>query len=112
MRAGDAAEIGKINQLVSQVEAGKTNLIVQMEILGRWLATIVVLIAFGAFMLAHFHAKEPFSTAFESAVVIAVAMIPEGLPALVTIVLALGTKKMANHAAIIRQLPCVEVRTG
>ncbi|GBF92410.1 carbonate dehydratase [Raphidocelis subcapitata] len=105
---GDSAEIGKINRLVSQVESAKTNLIIQMEILGRWLASIVCLIALGAFLLAFLRAKESFSHAFESAVAIAVAMIPEGLPALVTIVLALGTKKMADHNAIIRQLPCVE----
>ncbi|WIA15444.1 hypothetical protein OEZ85_002091 [Tetradesmus obliquus] len=105
---GDNAEIGKINKLVSQVENAKTNLLVQMEILGHWLATIVCIIALGAFLLAFFKAKEPFAHAFESAVAIAVAMIPEGLPALVTIVLALGTKKMADHNAIIRQLPCVE----
>eukprot|EP00775_Hariotina_reticulata_P008890 gene8890-9068_t len=108
---GDNAEIGKINKLVSQVETVKTNLLIQMEILGRWLATIVVLIALGAFLLAYFRAHEPFVKAFESAVAIAVAMIPEGLPALVTIVLALGTKKMADHNAIIRQLPCVETGT-
>jgi P-type E1-E2 ATPase len=107
--AGDNAEIGKINKLVSQVEQVKTNLLIQMEILGRWLAIIVVLIAVGAFLLALLHAHEPFDEAFKSAVAIAVAMIPEGLPALVTIVLALGTTKMAEHQAIIRQLPCVEV---
>jgi hypothetical protein len=107
--AGDNAEIGKINKLVSQVEQVKTNLLIQMEILGRWLAIIVVLIAVGAFLLALLHAHEPFAEAFKSAVAIAVAMIPEGLPALVTIVLALGTTKMAEHQAIIRQLPCVEV---
>ncbi|KIY95681.1 ATPase, P-type (transporting), HAD superfamily, subfamily IC [Monoraphidium neglectum] len=105
---GDNAQIGQINKLVSQVESTKTNLIIQMEILGRWLATIVVLIALGAFLLAFLLAKEGFVHAFESAVAIAVAMIPEGLPALVTIVLALGTKKMADQKAIIRQLPCVE----
>ncbi|WIA10648.1 hypothetical protein OEZ85_010828 [Tetradesmus obliquus] len=105
---GDAAEIGQINKMVSEVDNVKTNLLVQMEILGRWLAIVVVAIAVGAFLLALLRAKEPFVDAFESAVAIAVAMIPEGLPALVTIVLALGTKKMADHNAIIRQLPCVE----
>ena len=65
-------------QLVSEVEQVKTNLIIQMEILGRWLAIIVVLIAIGALLLAFLHAHEPFAEAFKSAVAIAVAMIPEG----------------------------------
>lgn len=69
--SGDHAEIGKINKLVSQVENMKTNLMLQMEILGRWLATIVVLIAVGAFLLALLYAREPFVQAFESAVAIA-----------------------------------------
>ncbi|KAI8475579.1 MAG: cation transporting ATPase [Monoraphidium minutum] len=105
---GDNAQIGQINRLVSQVTSTKTNLIIQMEILGRWLAIAVVIIAISAFLLAFLKAKEGFSQAFESAVAIAVAMIPGGLPALVTIVLALGTRKMADQKAIIRQLPCVE----
>jgi hypothetical protein len=49
----------------------KTNLLVQMEILGRWLAIIVVTIAVAAFLLALLRAREPFVDAFESAVAIA-----------------------------------------
>lgn len=108
LHAGNNAEIGKINALVSQVEPVKTNLLIQMQILGRWLSIIVIILAVAAFLLAMFRADEGFTHSFESAVAITVAMIPVGLPALVTIVLALGTKKMADSNAIIRQLPCVE----
>ena len=56
----------------------KTNLLIQMEILGRWLATIVVVIAVGAFLLALFRAKEGFGTAFETAVAIAGGVFSSG----------------------------------
>lgn len=49
---GDNAEIGKINRLVSTVDNAKTNLVLQMEILGRWLAIVVITIAITAFLLA------------------------------------------------------------
>eukprot|EP00882_Tetradesmus_deserticola_P017108 GHRQ01018309.1.p1 GENE.GHRQ01018309.1~~GHRQ01018309.1.p1 ORF type:complete len:335 (+),score=141.09 GHRQ01018309.1:240-1244(+) len=75
---GDNAEIGQINKMVSEVENVKTNLLVQMEILGRWLAIIVVTIALAAFLLALLLAKEPFVDAFESAVAIAGALARDG----------------------------------
>lgn len=49
---GDNAEIGRISQMVSQVEQTKTNLLIQMEVLARWLAVIVVVISLGTFLLA------------------------------------------------------------
>lgn len=66
-----------------QVENVKNNLVLQLEILGRWLAVLVVVIALIAFLLAMFHAGNNFKAAFESAVAVAVSIIPEGLPAMV-----------------------------
>lgn len=65
----------------------KNNLLLQLEILGRWLAMLVAIIAVIAFCLAMFHAGNNFKTAFESAVAVAVSIIPEGLPAMVCAVL-------------------------
>lgn len=76
-------------RVLLQVENVKNNLLLQLEILGRWLAVLVAIIAVVAFLLAMFHAGNNFKTAFESAVAIAVAIIPEGLPAMVGAVLGL-----------------------
>jgi magnesium-transporting ATPase (P-type) len=105
---GDNAEIGRISQMVSQVEQTKTNLLIQMEVLARWLAVIVVVISLSTFLLAWFRGGLGPGSAFQTGVAVAVAMIPAGLPALTTIVLAIGSTMMARQNAIVRQLPCME----
>ncbi|KIZ06536.1 ATPase, P-type (transporting), HAD superfamily, subfamily IC, partial [Monoraphidium neglectum] len=105
---GDSAEIGQINKMVSTVEEAHNNLTHQLTIFGRWLAVLVGVVALVSFLLALLRAGEGLQRAFETAVSISVAIIPEGLPAIVTIVLAIGTTVMARNNAIIRQLPAVE----
>jgi len=68
---GDRAEIGKISKMVSQVESGKTNLLIQMEILARWLAVIVFVVALATFLLSLLHAKQGVGLSFQVAVAIA-----------------------------------------
>lgn len=107
---GDDAEIGRISKLVSSVEATETNLQKQLRFVGIVLAVCVFVIATATFFLA-WKGPSKLSTwqeAFKDAVATAVAIVPEGLPAVVTIVLALGVSHMAKRKAIIRQLPCVE----
>jgi cation transport ATPase len=63
--AGDNAEIGKISKMVSEVTSGKTNLLIQMEVLARWLACIVGVISLATFLLALLHAKHNAGVAFQ-----------------------------------------------
>ncbi|KAG2483675.1 hypothetical protein HYH03_017478 [Edaphochlamys debaryana] len=105
---GDGAEIGRINKMVASVGQVRNNLLHQLEVLGRWLVSLVLIIGLVAFLLALLRTKTGFQTAFESAVSIAVAIVPEGLPAVVTIVLAIGTTVMARNNAIVRQMAAVE----
>lgn len=110
VETGDWAEIGKINALVAGVDADamKTNLLVQLEIFGRFISIVVLIIGVTALLVAHLARDVPIGIAFQAAVAIAVAIIPEGLPAVVTITLAVGVQSMASKHAIIRQLPAVE----
>lgn len=63
--AGDRAEIGKISKMVSEVSSAKTNLLIQMEVLARWLAIIVGVISLGTFLLALLAAKYNVGHAFQ-----------------------------------------------
>jgi magnesium-transporting ATPase (P-type) len=105
---GDAAEIGKINALVGSVSSTKTPLLVQLEDFGRVLSIFSVVLAIVTFIVGYEARGMPWQEAFKDAVTVAVAIIPEGLPSVVTITLALGVQHMAKNNAIIRQLPAVE----
>ena len=106
---GDNAEIGRISKMVTQTESLETNLQQQLHVIGTVLAVCVCFLGMLAFMLGWKGPFEmPWQTSFKNAVATAVAIIPEGLPAVVTVTLALGVSAMAKQNAIIRQLPCVE----
>ncbi|MBE9532794.1 MAG: cation-transporting P-type ATPase, partial [Proteobacteria bacterium] len=101
-------EIGRISTLLSQVETLTTPLLRQMDDFGRLLTGIIVVIAALTLVFGVFVHDNSISDMFMAAVGLAVAAIPEGLPAIMTITLAIGVQKMAKRQAIIRLLPAVE----
>jgi magnesium-transporting ATPase (P-type) len=105
---GDGTEIGRISALLEEVQELSTPLLRQMEVFGRWLTLAILALAALAFFFGV--AVRSYSTAemFLAAVGLAVAAIPEGLPAIMTITLAIGVQRMARRNAIIRRLPAVE----
>lgn len=105
---GTQTKLGKISAMVAGVEAMTTPLLRQMTQFGHWLTVGIVVIAvinFAFGVLVHHY---PMGDMFLASVSLAVAAIPEGLPAIMTITLAIGVKRMANRNAIIRKLPAVE----
>ena len=105
---GEHTEIGRISALLEQVETITTPLLRQMAQFGRWLSAAIVLAAAVTFALGVFWRGLPKDDMFMAAVALAVAAIPEGLPAILTIILAIGVQRMAGRNAIVRRLPAVE----
>ncbi|MDP4535326.1 HAD-IC family P-type ATPase [Alkalimonas collagenimarina] len=105
---GANTEIGQINAMLSSVQAIATPLTRQMAQFSKWLS--VVIVALALLMLLIGHLLHDFATGelFLAAIGFAVAAIPEGLPAILTITLALGVQKMAQRNAITRKLNAVE----
>ncbi|KAA3630709.1 MAG: HAD family hydrolase, partial [Proteobacteria bacterium] len=105
---GDDTEIGRISALLARVQVLTTPLTRQMARFARGLTgAILVFAAFTALYGIKVHGYAA-SEMFLAAVGLAVAAIPEGLPAIITITLAIGVQRMAGRNAIIRRLPAVE----
>jgi len=104
---GMRTEVGKIAGALKSVVREKTPLQSSLTTLGKVLGIIVLAISFGIFVLGIARGERPLDM-FLVAVSLAVAAIPEGLPAVVTVVLAMGIKKMAAQNAIVKKLPAVE----
>jgi len=105
---GAQTEIGRISTLVSEVESVTTPLLRQMAQFGRWLTLAILGIAIITFVFGSLVRDYAIAEMFLAAVSLAVAAIPEGLPAIMTITLAIGVQRMAHRNAIIRRLPAVE----
>ena len=104
---GMDTEIGKLAGLLAEAKDRDTPLQIQLDSLGKRLALIAVTIIGVLFMTALWRGEPLIQTAF-TAIALAVAAIPEGLPAVVTVTLALGMHRMARQRAIVKRLTAVE----
>ena len=105
---GSQTEIGRISGLLSEVQTLNTPLVAQMAVFAQWLTLFILGIAALILLLGYFVLHHDFANLFMAVVGIAVAAIPEGLPAVLTITLAVGVQVMARRNAIIRRLPAIE----
>ncbi|KAB2325192.1 cation-transporting P-type ATPase [Betaproteobacteria bacterium SCN1] len=105
---GTATELGRISTLLAGVEPLTTPLLRQMAHFGRGLAAAILVLSAAVFAFGVWVRGYAVNDMFLAAVGLAVAAIPEGLPAIMTITLAIGVTRMAHRHAIIRRLPAVE----
>ena len=105
---GSETELGRINQLLASVSALETPLLRQIKKLGYVITAAVGVVGVLVFAYGRWVMGMEFVELFQAIVGIAVSLIPEGLPALITITLAIGVQRMAQRNAIIRRLPAVE----
>lgn len=105
---GAATEIGRISGLLAKVEELITPLVQQMSVFAQWLTILILTVASLLLVFGYFVEHHEFSEVFMAVVGLSVAAIPEGLPPVLTITLAIAVQAMARRNAIVRKLPAIE----
>jgi magnesium-transporting ATPase (P-type) len=105
---GSETELGRINQLLAGVSALETPLLRQIKKFGYAITAVIAVVGALVFAYGKWVKGMDFVELFQAVVGIAVSVIPEGLPAIITITLAIGVQRMAQRNAIVRRLPAVE----
>jgi magnesium-transporting ATPase (P-type) len=105
---GADTELGQINQMMTAVSALETPLLRQIKKFGYAITAVIGVVTVIVFAYGRWVRGMDFIEIFQAVVSIAVSIIPEGLPALITVTLAIGVQRMAQRHAIIRRLPAVE----
>jgi magnesium-transporting ATPase (P-type) len=105
---GAHTEIGRIGGMLSGVQKLTTPLVEQMDVLAKWITGFILTVAVILLVVGTLVLNQPFTELFLAVVGLSVAAIPEGLPAVLTITLAVGVQAMAKRSAIVRVLPAIE----
>ena len=105
---GSETELGRINQLLAGVSSLETPLLRQIKKFGYAITAVIGVVSVLVFTYGRWVKGMDFVPLFQAVAGIAVSVIPEGLPAIITITLAIGVQRMAQRHAIIRRLPAVE----
>ncbi len=108
VETGGDTEIGRISGMLASVETLTTPLVRQMGAFARWLTALILIVATLVLVYGSLVMDYPFADIFMAVVGLSVAAIPEGLPAVLTITLAVGVQAMARRNAIVRRLPAIE----
>nr|WP_235906679.1 HAD-IC family P-type ATPase [Pseudomonas saliphila] len=105
---GEQTEIGRISGMLSGVETLQTPLLTQMNRFAKYLSLIIVVIGALVFFAGWMFSERPLNELFMAVVALTVSAIPEGLPAILTITMAIGVRRMATRKAVVRRMPVIE----
>lgn len=108
VQTGMNTELGRIAGMIQEIIHEETPLQKRLGDFGRWMVYVCFVLVAMVFLMVWLRGHESFKDAFMTAVSLAVAAIPEGLPAVVTIALALGVQRMVKRHVLIRKLPAVQ----